>query len=484
MITTLVGKTFLKAYNEKYKKDYSAKAFFEKEYFELFFNHPKYMQWITNSPFVQGITTDDNGCYGKEIAKLKIGNAKDFEKELNQFISDFGVERISTKTEKSKGTIKIILKNDVHQRLERLHKFHSNIESGARDGSIAIGYPASEENGYGTYSGLVSDMQIDTNEEDVYCSWIGSALGIGIAGAYNILINDNEINLELFEGWKHYRNFLNNETLDKLKGNQINTWNGQWLTFRLGKRYIENFEFSTLEDEKVFKIDGALIQVETVNWSNLFFSLSHTFPERKLNSYVYSIGDKNNTIGFIPIYLKAGRTLKDVYRQLFQIEQPFNNKDFQSLFGMHIKRACELGNIGLHALRPEGLKKYVEEDKNLSFKKDEDTIIYQSYKTWLIAMLSKNKKEILQYTEDMAKVLVNYANEGTKTDKRNFVRDKLLQYSVKINFLNALEVLLKDIGEENKPKIKQLRDDAYLMNDEECKYLITLLKFDFSYLNK
>lgn len=37
MITTLVGRTFLKAYNEKHNKDYSAKEFFEEVYFELFF---------------------------------------------------------------------------------------------------------------------------------------------------------------------------------------------------------------------------------------------------------------------------------------------------------------------------------------------------------------------------------------------------------------------------------------------------------------
>jgi hypothetical protein len=66
----------------------------------------------------------------------------------------------------------------------------------------------------------------------------------------------------------------------------------------------------------------------------------------------------------------------------------------------------------------------------------------------------------------------------------NFVKDKLLQYSIKLNFLNSLEILLKDIGEENKPKIKELRDYAYLMTDEECKYLVALLKFDFSYYNK
>lgn len=29
MITTLIGKTFLKAYNQKYNKEYSAKEFFE-----------------------------------------------------------------------------------------------------------------------------------------------------------------------------------------------------------------------------------------------------------------------------------------------------------------------------------------------------------------------------------------------------------------------------------------------------------------------
>jgi len=484
MITTLIGKTFLEAYNEKYSKNYSAKEFFEEEYFELFFNHPKYMQWITNSPFVQGITTSDGGEYGIELCKTKIKDEAVFSELYENAIREYGKERITLRTEKSKGIVKILLKNDLHQRHSRLSKFNDNISNGARDGSIAIGYPASEENGYGTYSGLVSDLTLDISDDDVYYSWIGAGLGIGVAGGYSLLINKGEINLELFEGWKHYRNLLEDSTLSKLKGNQINTWNGQWLTYRMGKRYEKEFDFSNLETEGVFKMDNSIIQVDTVNWSNLFFSLSNSFPNEIINSYIYSIGDKNNTIGFIPIYLKAGKKLIEVFKQLFQTDLPFNNKDFQSLFGMHIKRACELGNVGLHALRPDNLKKYMEEEKNLSFKKEEDTLIYQSYKTWLIAMLSKNKEEILQYTEEMAKILVAYANEGTKTDKRNFVKDKLLQYSVKLNFLNSLEVILKDIGEENKPKIKELRDDAYLMNDEECKYLVTLLKFDFSYYNK
>jgi len=53
MITTVVGRAFLKAYNAEHNLQYSARKFFEKHYFSVFFNHPKYMQWVPNSPFVQ-----------------------------------------------------------------------------------------------------------------------------------------------------------------------------------------------------------------------------------------------------------------------------------------------------------------------------------------------------------------------------------------------------------------------------------------------
>lgn len=344
MITTLVGKTFLKAYNEKYNLNYSAKEFFEKVYFELFFNHPKYMQWVTNSPFVQ----------------MKTGQKPH------------------------------LLSNK--ERLEKLENLYSKVETEIPDASFAIGYAASESKDFASTSGLVSDIEIETENEDIYLSWIGGGLGIGVAGGLNLLINDPEITLETFEGWRFYRKYLNDPTLEKLRGNQINSWNGQWLTYKLGKSYSEDFSFSDLEQEQIFKVDTTLAEVNTVNWSNLFFSLSNRFPESTFNAYIYSFGQTNKTIGFIPIYLKAGKRLKDIFKQLYHSEAPFDAKDFQSLFGMHIKRACELGSIGLRALRPEGIKKYMEDSKNLTFKKEEENLIYQSYKTWLIAMLSKNKE--------------------------------------------------------------------------------------------
>jgi hypothetical protein len=46
MITAVVGRTFLNAYNQKYNKQLTPKKFFIEEFFEFFYNHPKYMQWV------------------------------------------------------------------------------------------------------------------------------------------------------------------------------------------------------------------------------------------------------------------------------------------------------------------------------------------------------------------------------------------------------------------------------------------------------
>lgn len=441
MITTLVGKTFLNAYNEKYKQNYSAKEFFEKVYFELFFNHPKYMQWVTNSPFVQ----------------MKKGQKPHL---LN-----------------------------IDERLEKLENLYSKVEEEVPDASFAIGFPASESKEFASTSGLVSDIEITTDEEDVYLSWIGGGLGVGVAGGYNLLINDPEITLETFEGWKYYRKYLNDPTLEKLRGNQINSWNGQWLTYKLGKRYIDKFSFFDLEQEQVFKVDATLAEVNTVNWANLFFSLSNRFPEKILSSYIYSLGQTNKTIGFIPIYLKEGRRLKDIFKQLFQTEAPFETKEFQSLYGMHIKRACELGNIGLHALRPESLKKYMEESRNIPFSKDEEKrkeqiLIYQSYKTWLIAMISKNKEQITDYTLELAKLILKYRGSAKGTTGKNLIEKELFAAKSKRGFIEALTEMISVLEGSDLNSLKKLKDEVHLMTNEEFGYFNTLLKFDYAFIEK
>lgn len=435
MITAVVGKTFLKSYNEKYKKSYSAKEFFVEEYWPLFYNHPKYLQWATNSPFVQ----------------MRSGQKPHL---------------LSTQ-----------------ERLDKLQTFHEKVSNETPDASFALGFPASEAKEYASTSGLVSDLAIPVDEEDVYLSWIGSGLGIGIAGGFTILFDNPNIVLKTFEGWKVYRKFLNDPTLERLRGNQINTWNGQWITYSMDPdKFRADFDFSTLESERIFQVDSSHIEVNTVNWSVLFFSMSQQFPKSEIMGYVYGFGQTNKTIGFIPFHFSSGTRLKDVYRQLFG--GPHSKpSDFEILFGMHIKRACELGSIGLLALRPDSLVKYLKAGKDIAFKKDEDIINYHAYKTWLIAMLSKNKEEITDYTLEVAEVILAYRNSGKGNSRKTLV-ENLFDTKSKRDFLGHLTTIISDATEVQLDKIKQLKNEIHLMTHEEFTYFITLLKFDYTYLQR
>lgn len=436
MITTVIGRTFLKAFNEKHNLNYSAKDFFVKEYFELFFNHPKYMQWVTNSPFVQ---------MKKEQKPLLLTS---------------------------------------EERKEKLQDLHEKASNETPDASFVLGYPASDTKGFATTSGMVSDILIDVDEEDVYYSWIGSGLGAVVAGGFNLLIEDEFLLLETYEGWKHYRKYLNEPSLDKLRGNQINSWNGQWLTYKLGKDYQPDFDFSRLQSEGFFALSDDKIEVNTVNWSNLFFSLSRQYPNKELNSYIYNFGQTNTTIGFIPIFLKSGTKLIDVWKQLYDNGDNFSSKEFQDLFGMHIKRACELGSLGLQALCPNGLKKHMNNDKNLSFTNDKDKLIYQSYKTWLYAMLSKNKEEIKDYTLELAELVQRYRKEAKGTERKNLIEKELFGASSKRNFIEALTEMVSGIADEDLQKLKTLKDEVHLMTNEDFGYFKTLLKFDYAFIEK
>lgn len=436
MITAVIGKTFLKAYNEKYAKDLSPKEFFELEYWELFYNHSKYMQWVTNSPFVQ----------------MKSG-------QKPHLLS-------------------------VDERIEKLENLFEKAGNEIADASFALGYPASETKEFASTSGLVSDVEIPVNEDEVYLSWIGSALGITVAGGFTILFDNPEITLQTFEGWKVYRKYLNDPTLEKLRGNQINTWNGQWLTYSLNpEEYREDFDFSELTNQKIFKVDNNLAEVATVSWSQLFFSLSTQFPDNEMMGYVYGFGQTNKTIGFIPFQLKSGGNLKEVYQKLFG-DFKINKKEFESLFGMHIKRACELGSIGLQALRPDSLKKYMTEDKNLTFKKEEDTINYQAYKTWLVAMLTRNKEEVTDYTPKLAEVILRYRNTGKGMSRVTLVEKEMFTSKSKRGFIESLTLMIPDLEGEDLETLKTLKDEVHLMTNEEFGYFLTLLKFDYAYQQK
>jgi hypothetical protein len=454
MIAATIGRTFLKAFNEKTGNNYSAKEFFEKEFFELFFNHPKYLQWVTNSPFVQ----------------MKAG------------------QKPETLDEK--------------ERKEKLSDLHKKIDDGEKDASIAIGFPASEIKEFATTSGAVTDIDISIDKDDIYYSWIGGGAGVGVAGGYSIFFDEPDLLMDIYDGWKNYRLFLNDPSLRMFRGNQINTWNGQWLAFRHNKRYQDDFDFAQLHNKNVFEASDKLIEVNTISWSELFFELSNKYEQKTLTGYVYSLGQTNKTLGFYPFQFSKASSIKKFYSRLFGENAAITDaKTYEPLFGLHIKRACELGSIGLQALEPKDLRKYFGKDSNLKLTKPkqdkdeekyqkalqkdyENIITYRTYKTWLLAMITKNKEESLEYTADVAKALHVYRSGASKNDRKNLIDKELLSAKSKKQFLDALVTVIKEAEADSLQVYKTLRDKVHLMSAEDFGYFVVLLKFDYAYAER
>ncbi len=462
MIAATIGRTFLTAYNERYVENLSPKEFFDSIYFECFFNHQKYMLWVTNSPFVQ-----------------------------------------MTSGQKAHSLLPA-------ERREKLENLHQKISDREIDASTAIGFPAAEEKEFATTSGFVTDIELLVEDEEIYFSWIGGGLGIGVTGGYAIFFNEPEILLKLYEGWSVYRKFLNDPTLSELRGNQVNTWNGQWLSFSYGKQFREDFDFAMLHAHHVFSRSDAIIEVNTVKWSELFFNISRKFPHHTFTGYVYSLGQTNKTLGFYPFHFSQAQKLFDYYKVLFGEQAALDDtKEYESLFGLHIKRACELGSLGLQALEPKDLRKYYGNDSNLKLikpvtapkkgeaeedysvrvknakQKDyENLITFRTYKTWLLAMITKNKEESLEYTAEVAGALHEYREGATKNDRKNLIQSELLVAKTKKSFLDALTTLIKDVDESKLKMFKSLRDKVHLMSAEDFGYFVVLLKFDYAFVER
>lgn len=523
MITVKIGKTFLKAYNQTYQKDYSAKDFFEKEYFELFFNHEKYLQWATNSPFVQGVSSSKGGKYGiAEIMKDTNGKTIKFETDeaLNTFISekiDAKNDVIEIKSATKKG-IKILKLLDKNERRKKLIEFEEKVTKSCKDGtidaSVALGFPASEEKEFATTSGLVSIENTQTQEQEVYLSWIGAGLAVGVSGGLSLLFNKADILLKIFEGWKIYRDLLNNPALEGLAPNKIVSWNGQWLNYVFSKRFRQKFDFNTLNNRGFFKVTNSGTVINTVKWSELFFSLSNQFPNQIEMVYIFSLGQMNKTLGFYPFHFQQATKLIEYYKLLFGENAVLKDTvSFEKLYGIHIKRACELGAIGLQALEPEGLKKYFDKDKMPNFKEvkpaikkgftneeiqqaeqdakqkdyNKNIILFRTYKTWLLAMVTKNKEEMIDYTSNIAKVLHECRAENKKASTKiaNEIK-QLLASSTKTNFIsNLIDFITNEsIPVQKLETFKELKNRVYLMNTEDFKYLLILIKFDYAFQNR
>lgn len=435
MIAANIGKIFLDAYNEKYKSNYSAKQFFVEKYYELFFNQNKYMMSAGNSPLENPKISWDKMRSGK------------------------------------------IPYETVEQRIGRFQKSIEKIDKGPADASIAIGFYTLDINS--TTSGQVTNLDLPIKTDDIYLSWIGSGLGIGVQSGLSLLFADKRILLDLFEGWQLYRDYLNKTP--ELRGNQINTWNGQWIAHRYDKRLFNpanpTAQFSGFGSMK----DGGM-EVTTQSWTKVMIGIARTYPDTNLTAYIYSLGQTNITVGFVPFELPQIRQPFELYEKYFNTT---DTEKVEQLFGtaLGFTKACQMGAIGINALEPKGFRDSLDKGiiPKYNDKDEEKKINYNTYQIWLLSML--NNEELWEKSLQIAKSLNDYSlsDKNAKKAKSQEVTNLLASVNKK-QFIEGLTFIVK--GSDNSELSSSIAELIHTMPVDNVPYFLTLIRFQYAVVNK
>lgn len=440
MYATTIGRTFLQAYNRKFGAEHTARSFFEEIFVPLFFDHHKYMMTAGNSPLENPKLSWDDMIKGK----------KPFETP--------------------------------ERRQERITKMIQKIENEKADASIAIGYGVVDSTAATT--GQITNMTLPESKEDIYLSWIGAGLGIGVIGGLTLLFNHEQILLDIYEGWYYYRQYLTD--YPTLKGNQINTWNGHWISHRYDREYDADDPMNEFNPIEV-KSDG-LFNLQTVSWVKVVTRIALKNPVPNLVGYIYSIGQTNTTIGFIPFKLQDILYPMQLYTRIFgEAEWTRNCTKIEQLYGtaMGLRAACQAGCIGIPSMEPKGLRAFFPMEKGIkkiSFKGDrEQEITFNTYLIWILAML--NKEDLWNLSCEFASLLLKYEAEAGKarTNRSNNV-EKLFEAKKPQQFLEHLITIVEE--EKEVEAYQNMWKIIYMMPADNVPYFNTLIRFQYTILNK
>jgi hypothetical protein len=361
MYTSHIGRRLLGLYHQRTGEELSARQFFERRLYPLFYAHKRFLQWVPSSPFAQ---------------KVAAGNL------------------VGGKTE-------------AEVQLATLHHKVANV---APDASFVIGFPAAGVEG--TTSGQVSGVGPKVSTDEIYCSWIGGALGVGVSGGLSLQLDEDDVLWALYESWAHYRTFL--EQRPTMKGNQIETWNGHWLAHVFSPEFDPDYP---LDDLKIELTDTAgTLAMPTREWVQVLFALTRHYPARDLMAYVYSLAQTNRTIGFVPLQLRGINKMHELTDKLFlfpEAVQSAGKDNLMRLYAVHygFARACQFGAIGLTAIEPAKLRDYLPSAygpaKPPVVKTEAAAIQFAFHQLWILAML--NNQELYDTADRLAGALHQFA---------------------------------------------------------------------------
>ena len=440
MVTAIIGRQFLTQYNQQYGSGLSAKAFFETVCFPLFYGHPKYLQWVGNSPFVQ----------------MKKGQKP----------------HLLTPAE----------------RIEKLANLAQKIEEGDVDASTAIGYPASEASEFATTSGQVTDLAMANDEDTVYCSWIGGGFGVGVAGGQILLFDHPLILKTLFAGWQHYRDFLNDPAYDNLPGNKINSWNGQWLSHAFSDDYREHSPLREFTGKAFISEPNKDIEIKPQSWLAVLLGIASQLPLDSLTGYIYKMGQTNSTYGFIPFQLGQLQRPEQIYVKLFG-DGPYQRDKaiIRTLYGsaQSIQRICQMGAVGVSALEPKGLRELIPsgrgEAKNFKYDSGnaDNQITFNTYITWLLAML--NNDEFWDEAGRAANLFLRYEQGAgkLKSDRGNQV-EKARNAVGKRQFLDGLVPIMETANVDLLADFEAFAEKIHKLPNDNFPYFQTLIRLRYA----
>ncbi|MBP7501087.1 MAG: hypothetical protein KA796_14670, partial [Chryseobacterium sp.] len=315
-------------------------------------------------------------------------------------------------------------------------------------------------------------------KDDVFFSWIGSGLGVGVQGGISILFNNTQVLLDIFEGWKLYRELLNKTP--NLRGNQINTWNGQWIAHRYGRNFIPQ---TPMVGFNPFSTKDGLISVDTQLWTKILIGISRTFQNPQVMGYVYNFGQTNMTVGFIPFVLTQIRKAIELYEKFFGMN---DGERAESLYGTAFGfiKACQSGAIGIKAMEPKGIKDYIDKAKMPKYKEkeNEDQVInFNIYIIWILAML--NNEDLWEKAQEFAQELYTYTQgaQQAKKDRTNQINSVLASTKKQVFIENLVEIISKV---ENGNKITEIASIVNTMPSDNVPYFLTLIRFHYAAISK